>query len=103
MSSLLPELIEMGVDVLEPCQVHLPGMAPERLKRDFGSDLVFYGAVNTQHTLPFGSAEAVRQEVRERIRVLGADGGYIVGPDHSVNKDVPPANVVALYDEATRW
>lgn len=102
MSALLPDLIDMGLDILEPCQVHLPGMAPERLKRDFGQHVVFYGAINTQGTLPFGSEEDVRREVRERIRVLGSDGAYIVGPDHSVNKDVPPENVVALYDEAAK-
>ena len=102
MSKLLPELIEMGVDILEPCQMHLPGMSPERLKRDFGEHIVFYGAINTQQTLPFGSEEDVRREVRERVRVLGSDGGYIVGSDHSINKDVPPENVVALYDEAAR-
>ena len=103
MSDLLPDLTDMGMDILEPCQVHLPGMAPERLKRDFGEHIVFYGAINTQQTLPFGSEEDVRREVRERICVLGADGGYIVGTDHSVNKDVPPQNVVALYDEAAKW
>lgn len=102
MSDLLPDLIEMGMDILEPCQVHRPGMSPERLKRDFGKDVVFYGAINTQRTLPFGTEEEVRTEVRERIRVLGEDGGYIIGPDHSVNKDVPPENVVALYDEAAK-
>jgi uroporphyrinogen decarboxylase len=102
MSELLPDLIDMGMDILEPCQVHLPGMAPERLKRDFGKEVVFYGAINTQRTLPFGTEEDVRREVRERIRVLGSDGGYIVGPDHTVNRDVPPQNVVALYDEAAK-
>jgi uroporphyrinogen decarboxylase len=102
MSKLLPDLIDMGMDILEPCQVHLPGMSPERLKRDFGKHVVFYGAINTQQTLPFGSEEDVRREVRERVRVLGSDGGYIVGTDHSVNKDVPPENVVALYDEAAK-
>ena len=102
MSKLLPDLIDMGMDILEPCQVHLPGMSPERLKRDFGEHIVFYGAINTQQTLPFGSEEDVRSEVRERVRVLGSDGGYMVGTDHSVNKDVPPENVVALYDEAAK-
>ena len=102
MSDLLPDLIEMGMDILEPCQVHLPGMSPERLKRDFGKHIVFYGAINTQQTLPFGSEEDVRREVRERVRVLGADGGYIIGPDHSINKDVPPENVIALYDEVAK-
>jgi len=102
MSKLLPDLIDMGMDVLEPCQLHLPGMAPERLKRDFGKHIVFYGGINTQQTLPLGSEEDVRKEVRQRVRILGSDGGYIVGTDHSVNKDVPPENVVALYDEAAK-
>ncbi len=102
MSELMPDLIDMGMDILEPCQVHLPGMSPERLKRDFGKHIVFYGGINTQQTLPFGSEEDVRREVHERIRVLGADGGYIVGSDHSINKDVRPENVIALYDEAAR-
>jgi len=77
-------------------------MAPERLKRDFGKHIVFYGGINTQQTLPLGSEEDVRKEVRQRVRILGSDGGYIVGTDHSVNKDVPPENVVALYDEAAK-
>lgn len=100
MSALIPDLLDMGMDILEPCQVHRPGMEPERLKTDFGDKLTFYGAVNTQSTLPFGSPEDVRREVGERIRVLGKSGGYIVGPDHTVMGDVPPENIEALYREA---
>ena len=102
MSALIPDLMKIGMDILEPCQVHRPGMAPKRLKSEFGSDLAFYGAVNTQGTLPFGSPDDVRREVRERIRVLGKGGGYIIGPDHTVMKDVPPENIFALYDEAAK-
>ena len=99
-SAILPDLIEIGLDVLEPTQAHVPGMRPERLKREFGRDLTFFGAISSQTTLPFSTPDGVRAEVRERIRVLGAGGGgYIASPDHTVLKGVPPENVVALYDE----
>jgi uroporphyrinogen decarboxylase len=99
-SAILPDLIEIGLDVLEPTQAHLPGMRPERLKREFGKDLTFFGGISTQTTLPFGTPEDVRREVRERIRVLGSGGGgYVAGPDHTVLDGVPPENVLALYEE----
>jgi uroporphyrinogen decarboxylase len=97
---IIPDMIEIGLDVLEPCQVHLPGMAPEELKREFGKDLTFFGAINTQNTLPFGTPDDVRAEVRERVRVLGEGGGYIVSSDHSVMVDVPVENVLAMYEAA---
>ena len=99
---ILPDLVEIGLDILEPTQVHLPGMEPKELKREFGKDLTFFGAVCTQKTLPFGRPEDVRREVRERIRVLGEGGGYICSPDHTVLDDAPAENVRALYDEARR-
>jgi len=99
-SAILPDLIEIGLDVLEPTQAHLPGMQPEWLKKEFGKDLTFFGAISTQTTLPFGTPDDVRREVRERIRVLGAGGGgYVAAPDHTVLDGVPPQNVIALYDE----
>ena len=100
MSALVPDLLDMGMDILEPCQVHRPGMEPDRLKAEYGDGLSFYGAISTQSTLPFGSREEVRREVRDRIRLLGSGGGYIIGPDHTVMEDVPPENLVALYEEA---
>ena len=73
---------------------------------DLGSDVsleaTFFGAINSQQTLPYGTPEQVRAEVRERIRVLGRGGGYICGPDHTVMADVPIENVFALIDEARR-
>jgi uroporphyrinogen decarboxylase len=99
-SAILPDLIEIGLDVLEPTQAHLAGMQAERLKKEFGKDLTFFGAISTQRTLPFGTPDEVRAEVRERIRVLGAGGGgYIAAPDHTVLDGVPPQNVIALYDQ----
>jgi uroporphyrinogen decarboxylase len=100
---VLPDLIDIGMDVWETTQVHLPGNEPEVLKREYGQDITFYGAINTQHTLPFGTPEDVRAEVRERIRVLGKGGGYICGADHTILPDVPIENVLAMLDEARTY
>jgi uroporphyrinogen decarboxylase len=100
---VLPDLVDCGMEVWETVQAHLDGNEPEGLKRDFGRDLSFYGGVSTQTTLPFGSPEAVRTEVRERVRVLGENGGYICGPDHGIMPDVPIENVLAMIDEARRY
>ncbi|MGD8487258.1 MAG: uroporphyrinogen decarboxylase family protein [Chloroflexota bacterium] len=97
---VLPDLIDMGLDVWEAVQVHLEGNDPRALKRDFGRHITFFGAISTQQTLPFGTTEQVRAEVRERIRVLGEGGGYICGPDHGVMPDIPIENGLALIDEA---
>ena len=96
----MPDLIDMGMDVWETTQVHLPGNEPEVLKKEYGKDICFYGAINTQQTLPFGTPDEVRAEVRKRIRVLGKGGGYIVGGDHAILPDVPIENVLAMIDEA---
>lgn len=99
-SAILGDLVDISLDVLEPTQAHLPGMRPQWLKKEFGKDLTFFGAVSTQTTLPFGTPEDVRREVRERIRLLGSGGGgYIAAPDHSVFEGVPAENVIALYEE----
>jgi uroporphyrinogen decarboxylase len=96
---VLADLVDMGMDVWETVQVHLEGNNPAELKREYGSSLTFFGAVNCQQTLPFGSTEDVRREVRTLIRTLGKGGGYICGPDHSIQKNMPAENIFALYDE----
>jgi uroporphyrinogen decarboxylase len=96
---ILPDLIETGTQVLNPVQWRCPGMEREGLKRDFGDRLVFHGAVDNQQTLPFGSVEDVRQEVRDNIRILGEGGGYILAPCHNIQAVSPPENVVALFEE----
>jgi uroporphyrinogen decarboxylase len=96
---VLPDLIEAGLDVWETVQAHLPGNEPERIKREFGRDITFFGGINTQATLPFGTPDAVRREVRERIRVLGKGGGYICGPDHHIKPHFPLDNVLAMVEE----
>jgi uroporphyrinogen decarboxylase len=97
---VLRDLIDIGLDVWETVQAHLPGNEPEVLKREYGKDITFYGAINTQKTLPLGTPQEVRREVRERIRVLGRGGGYICGGDHAILPDVPIDNVLAMIDEA---
>jgi len=99
---VLGELVEGGMDVWETVQAHLEGNDPVELKRNYGKDLTFFGAINCQKTLPYGSPDDVRKEVRERFSVLGKGGGYIAGPDHSIQKNMPLENIEALFDEARR-
>lgn len=96
---VLPDMIDIGMDVWETVQAHLPGNEPEILKREYGKDITFFGGISTQNTLPYGSPEDVRKEVRERIKILGRDGGYICGADHHIKEDVSIENVLALYSE----
>jgi len=96
----VPGLIDMGIDVLQALQFNAEGMDPTALKRDYGDRLCFEGGVSVQKTLPFGTSEEVVEEVRERIAVLGKDGGYILGPSHAIQAGTPPENIVAMFDTA---
>jgi len=93
-------LIDMGVDVLQPLQFDPEPMDPVALKEGFGDRLCFEGGVSVQHTLPHGTVEEVRQEVTERIDVLGKGGGYILGPSHAIQAGTPPENIVTMFDTA---
>jgi len=95
---IFPDLIEMGVDIINPVQWRCRGMDREGLKRDFGDALVFEGGMDNQYTLPFGTVEEVRQEVRDNLRILGEGGGYILGPCHNIQVVGHPENVVAMYE-----
>jgi len=97
---IVPDMIEAGIDVLNPIQWRCKGMEREGLKRDFGDLIVFHGGVDNQQTLPFGTVDDVRDEVRTNIEVLGAGGGYIIGPCHNIQANTPPENVVAMYETA---
>ena len=85
--AVIPDLIEIGLDVLNPVQPAC--MEPDELKRRFGDRLCFWGSIDEQHTLPFGSPEDVRAEVRTRLRTIGRHGGLILGPTHHVQLDTP--------------
>lgn len=95
---LLPELIEIGIDVLNPVQWRCKGMEREELTRDFGKSLVFHGGVDNQRTLPFGTRDDVRQEVAENIRIFSKGKGYIVGPCHNLQPNTPTTNILAMYE-----
>ncbi len=96
---LLPDFIEIGVDVLNPVQASAGGMSDfAGLKRRFGENLVFCGGMDTHHVLPHGTPDEVRAEVRRVIATLGEGGGYMLGAVHTVMGDVPPENVLAMVD-----
>ena len=94
---LIPDLIAAGVQILNPLQPRAAGMDPASLKRQFGSQLTFYGAVDTQELLPRGTPEEVSRVTKELIEVLGAHGGYVLSAAHTLQSDVPAENVVAMY------
>jgi uroporphyrinogen decarboxylase len=98
---LVPWLIEDGVDVLNPVQVAAAGMALPGLVRDFGGRICFYGAVDTQKTLPFGSPTDVRNEVRSYLDLTRDHGGYILAGSQVLIEDIPLDNILAMYDENT--
>jgi uroporphyrinogen decarboxylase len=100
MFEIIGDLVEMGVEVLNPIQWRCAGMDRARMKAEFGDRLCFHGAVDTQSIMAFGAAEDVRREVRENIRLLGSDGtGYIVAPCHNIQSGTPLENVLAMYEE----
>ncbi len=96
---ILPDMIAAGIDVLNPIQWRSRNMEREPLKRDFGDELIFHGAMDNQYTLAFGTVEEVRQEVADNLAILGADGGYILAPCHNIQAVSPPENIVAMYKE----
>jgi uroporphyrinogen decarboxylase len=95
---LLPDFIELGVDILNPVHIRAAGMDPVALKRDFGRDIVFWGGgVDTQAVLPHGTPAAVRDDVRRNIEALAPGGGFIFSTVHNIQADVPPENIVAMW------
>ena len=100
----IPDLIEMGIEILNPVQWTCPGMELEGLKRDFGDYLCFHGGVDNQRILSFGTPEDVRAEVRHCIDALASDQtGYILAPCHNIQAVSPVENIIAMYDEAWRY
>jgi uroporphyrinogen decarboxylase len=100
--SFIPDLIEAGVDVLNPIQPLAAEMDPARIKREFGRELVFHGAIDIQKAM-CGSADDVEREVKLRIRQMAGDGGYILSPNNHLQNDVPAENVVKLYGSAREF
>ncbi|OGO09032.1 MAG: hypothetical protein A2Y61_07110 [Chloroflexi bacterium RBG_13_60_13] len=98
---LIPDLIDLGFDIVNPVQVSARDMDSRQLKKDFGADIVFWGGgVDTQHVLPFGTPDEVRDEVRRRIDDLAPGGGFVFAAVHNIQAFVPPENIVAAFDTA---
>jgi uroporphyrinogen decarboxylase len=96
---LLPDFIELGVDILNPVHIRAAGMEPAALKRDFGRDIVFWGGgVDTQGVLPNGTPQEVRDDVRRNIEALAPGGGYVFNTVHNIQADVPPENILAMWE-----
>ncbi len=101
--TLIPDLIDCGVDILNPIQPGVYMMEHERLKNDFGDRISFWGGVDTQHLLPKGSPEEIRKEVQRILSVMDKNGGYILAPAHTIQNDVPAENLIAMYDAAMEY
>ena len=98
---IIPDLIEIGMDVLNPVQSNCPGMDPFELKREFGKELAFMGGLDTQDILPFGNETEVRRTTAQLIDHMTADGGgYILAASHTIPPETPDANIFAMYAEA---
>ncbi|NPV80869.1 MAG: uroporphyrinogen-III decarboxylase-like protein [Firmicutes bacterium] len=94
---IIPDMIEAGIDVLDPVQWKCKGMDRRALKHDFGDRLIFHGGVDNQYTLAFGTIDEVRQEVLDNLGILGEGGGYILAPCHNIQAVSPPENIVEMY------
>lgn len=102
--ALLPDFVDAGFDILNPVQCSAANMDPRRLKETFGGRLTFWGGgVDTQRTLPFGTPDEVRAEVRERIRTFGSSGGYVFNTTHNVQARIPTENLLALYESVREF
>jgi uroporphyrinogen decarboxylase len=100
--AFLRDLIEAGIEIINPVQTECRDMQPDKLKREFGSDLVFWGAGCNTRVFEFGTPEEVRAEAWRAIRELAPGGGYVFGPIHNIQPQVPPENIVALFETARR-
>ncbi|MFN2221963.1 MAG: uroporphyrinogen decarboxylase family protein [Candidatus Promineifilaceae bacterium] len=103
-SELIPHLIDLGFDIVNPVQVSAAGMDTRWLKKEFGQDIVFWGGgVDTQQVLPFGTPDQVRDEVKRRLDDLAPGGGFVFAAVHNIQAFVPPENIVAAFDTALEY
>jgi len=100
---MLGDLIEVGVDAINPVQVSAKNMNPRELKRAYGDNITFWGGIDTQNLLPNGTTDEVRAAVRYTIDELAPGGGYVLAGVHNLQPDIPPENIVAMYEEAAQY
>ena len=103
MKPILPDLIEIGVDVLNPTQTSAAGMDPFELKKEFGDDITFWGGIDVLELLPFGTPADVEREVKRHIDALAPGGGYIFSPSHMIQRFTPAENVLTMYQTALEY
>jgi hypothetical protein len=102
--ALLPDFVEAGFDILNPVQTSAANMVPAELKKTFGDALTFWGGgIDTQRTLPFGTPEEVREQVRQRIKIFGTGGGFVFNPVHNVQSRAPIENILAMYETVRKF
>ena len=96
---IIPDLIEIGVDILNPVHINAAGMDPFQLKKDFGNDIVFWGGgVDTQDVLPSGTPQQVKDHIKRNIDALAPGGGFVFNTVHNIQAEVPPQNIVAMIE-----
>lgn len=100
---LIDDLIDAGVDILNPVQITANNMDPVKLKETFGNKIVFWGGLDVQNMLPYGSTQDIEADVERMIKIMGQGGGYILAPGHNIQEDTPPENIVALFEAAKKY
>ena len=101
---IIPDFIEIGIDILNPVQISAKGMDSKRLKKEFGKEIVFWGGgCDTQKILPFGTPEKVREEVKQRIEDFAPGGGFVFTQVHNIQAGVPPENIEAMFEAAKEF
>ena len=102
--SLIPHLIEAGIDILNPVQFTASNMNLAELKKEFGSDITFWGGgIDTQNTLPRGTPEEVEYEIRKNLEILAPGGGYVFSAVHNIQEEVPPENIIRMFDTVLKY
>ncbi|RLL89159.1 hypothetical protein Y696_03630 [Mesotoga sp. H07pep.5.4] len=102
--TFIPDFIEVGVQILNPVQTNAKNMEPERLKSEFGRDIVFWGGgCDTQHVLPFGTLKDLEDDIRRRIDIFSPGGGFVFSPIHNIQAEVPPEKIFRLFECAYEY
>jgi uroporphyrinogen decarboxylase len=96
----IKEFIDIGVDIINPVQISAKNMDPEKLKKEFGDQITFWGGVDTQHVLPFAKPDEVVDHVKKLIKIFAPRGGFILAPVHNIQPPTPPENIVAMFKTA---
>ena len=102
--TFIPDFIEVGVQILNPVQTNAKNMEPERLKKEFGRDIVFWGGgCDTQHVLPFGTLKDLEDDIRRRIDIFSPGGGFVFAPIHNIQAEVSPGKIFRLFECAYEY